>query len=447
MTKLTKKDLIEQYKTEIRDAEYLSHEAFTDGRYETVKKIGTMYIKEKMDYGFHIFFIHEPSDSNKLAGINGVVSEMYYDLRNRNYWIKRNMKEVKFSARNVDSIFPYKGNSRKEIFDKLSTDANKGLYESAFKALGKLGEEKVFMYGRFLHRLITGHSYYELLYKAGIELKSEMRIVNRKGTSPREVLGLSKTQWKLYTKYGCSQEFLSYKDDNMADNKAIGYLAYIEKLEEEYGLDKTKQFINREFSFIYGSSSYRSALQVAKRYNLPDKKFIRYIYFECDVSQGIGVETAISEYEDYIRMTTEMGYERFDRYPKHLRTSHDIASRNYKVKLDAKELEQWRDALESNKSYISSVGDYMIFPPETPEDLVKEGNVLGHCVGSYVNKVRKGISTILFLREKTDVDCPLVTIEVRDNRIVQARGKMNYPPTSNQKLAVDKFAKKFRLVV
>lgn len=440
----TKKQLIEDYKDEIRNSNYetiVARKRFKDS------EIGTMFIKEKMDYGFHIFFIHEPDESNPLAGIDGIVSEMFYDLRNRIYWIKRNLKEVNFSARNVDSIFPFDGNGRVEVFNKLSTKANTGLYENAFKFLGKMGREQSQMYGRFFHRLITSYSYYELLYKAKIPVTRSMSIANPQGTSPREILGLTKTQWKMYTKYKVPLNALSDRKNEEADKRAINYLAYIKTLEDEYGLDKVDEFCDNEFSYLYQEYNYRSALKVAKRYNLPEKIFIRYIYFECDVSQGITPRTAISEYADYIRMTIEMGYERFDRYPKYLRTAHDIASRNYTIKLDEIELKQWDDQLENNSKFKFTVGDFKVFPPEKPEDLVREGNVLGHCVGSYVNKVRKGISTILFLRESEDIEAPLVTIEVRKDKIVQARGKMNNPPTPKQKEAVNKFAKKFKLAI
>lgn len=441
----TKKEVIEDLKRDIRDQGYPHYKMYN----KKDKLVGTMYIKGKMDYGFHIYFIHEPDESNPIAGIDGIVTEMFYDLRNREYWIKRNMKPVMFSVRNVDSIFPSSyGEGREKVFDMLSTEANKGLYEEAMRYLGSMGDERTQMYGRFFHRLITEHSYFELLYKAKIPVRKGMIIMNREGTSPREILGLTKTQWKMYTKYGCSIDSVRNGFNEEADKRAINLLAYVKTLEVEFGIDKIRIFVEREFEYLYGKNPWRiPALRVAKQYNIPEKTLIRYIYFECDVSQGLSTRDAIDQYEDYIRMTVEMGYERFDRYPKFLRTAHDIAARNYRIKLDEEQLKEWDERLEGNKKFESVVGDYKVFPPEKPEDLVREGNVLGHCVGSYVDKVRKGISTILFLRERQDLECPLVTIEVRDKRIVQARGKMNNPPTQDQKQAVKKFAKKFDLAV
>ncbi|MED1125446.1 PcfJ domain-containing protein [Bacillus atrophaeus] len=443
MSDLKKSEEVERLKDKIKTSGYPKYEAIGHNK----SLIGTIYVKEKMDYGFHIFFIHEPSKTNKLAGMQGILSEMYYDLRNRSYWIKRNLKEVKFSERNVDSMFPFSGQDRSKIFELISTDNNQGLYTDSFNRLGAIERERTRKYGRFFYRLMTDYSFYELLYKAGIKDFSNNYIVDPKGSSPREVFGLTKTQWKMYVKFGVKlSTFSRGLNIEQKDNKSINLLTYVKSLEDEFGISKMTDFEKLEIKSLY-KDRYRndSAMYLANTYNLPEKKLIRYLYFECDVSQGISTMTAIREYRDYIRMTTEMGYERFDRYPKYLKTAHDIASRNYNVKLNEEELKEWNSRLANNKTYESTLGDYRIITPETPEDLVREGNVLGHCVGSYVGSVRKGLSTILFLREREDLEHPLVTIEIRNNQITQAYGRSNYPPKKAEKEAILKFAKKFEL--
>lgn len=450
MKELTNKEKVKQLKEKVIAAGYETYRNITDNRYVSNKHVGTMYIVEKMDYGFHIYFIHEPDSDNPLAGVEGVITEMYYDLRNRVYWIKRNMKEVKFSVRNVDAIFPKDRGDVQDVFDKLSTPNNQGLYRDAYKFLGAQGLEEKEMFGRFFYRLITDYSYFEILHKAGIAVNSGLRIAKRTGKSPREILGLSKTQWKIVSKYGVSPNDFTNLDNPQKDRELLNYLAYISDLEEEFGVEKIKDFMERERYFLYHEEPPRwssSALHTAERYNLPVKILIRFLYFQCDVSQGLSSFSALDTYEDYVRMTTEMGYERFDRYPKFLRTAHDVAARNYKVKLNEAELVEWQEAVSEAKEFESSQGGYQVVVPDKPEDLIREGNVLGHCVSSYVNKVRKKSTTIVFLRDKLDLDHPLVTIEIRGDRIVQAKGKMNNPPKVSEKEAIHKFAKKYELTV
>lgn len=404
---------------------------------------------QRMDYGFHIYYIHEPSKINKIAGKDGIVTEMYYDLRNKVYWIKRNMKEVQFSARNVDSIFPQDREKRKEVFEFLSTQGNKGLYNSAFLYLSSMGKERTEMFGRFFYRLITEYSYYELLHKAGIKDMDKLEIKNANGTTPMEILGLSKTQWKMVNKFKVPvTKFQLYSLSEENNQKLINYLNFIKSLEVEFGVDKIYEFISNEINFFFNPNSYynqQSALKVISRYRLPEKYFIRYIYFECDVSQGLSAGDAVQQYADYIRMSTEMGYERFDRYPKFLRTYHDIVARNYKVKLNEEEQIQWDEVCEKNSIYKYAMDGYRIFTPMKTEELVREGNVLGHCVGSYIGKVRKGTSVIAFLRHADDIDKPLVTVEIAGNSIIQARGKMNNPVNREERDILNRFAKKFEL--
>lgn len=441
---------IDELKQQIRSSGYETYKDVGDGR--TTPKdtlLGTMFVKERMDYGFHIYYIHEPSETNSIAGKEGIVTEMYYDLRNKIYWIKRNMKDVKFSERNVDAIFPHNGQKASEVFEFLSTERNKGLYESALQFLGKMGKEKVNMFGRFFYRLITEHSYFELLYKAGVTIKSVDVVENRNGKSPMEILGLTKTKWKMFSKYNVSIENLQemYNDEE-ADNRLINLLAYVRTLEDEYGVEKIASFISIESDYIYGKSVYynfRSSLSVAKTYGIPEKRLIRYIYFECDVSQGMRANDAISNYRDYVRMCSEMRYERFDRYPKFLKTYHDIVARNYNIKLSELEQQQWDEVCEENSRIKYAADGYRIFTPMQTDELVREGNVLGHCVGSYVGKVRKRQCIIAFLRDADDVDKPLVTIEIAGDTIIQARGKMNNPTTPEQRDIINKFAKKFNL--
>ena len=91
--------------------------------------------------------------------------------------------------------------------------------------------------------------------------------------------------------------------------------------------------------------------------------------------------------------------------------------------------------------------DFVILAPESPDDLVKEGNQLSHCVASYVKDVINGRCKIYFLRNKgEDIDKPLVTIEIRGMNIRQAKGKSNRPVTPEQKEFITKWAREKDLI-
>lgn len=444
MTILTKKERIEELKKEIRNAGYPSYVCKGHHSYGT---IGTMYMKKKMDSGFHIYFIYEPGLEGRNGGVDGIVAEMYYDLRNREYWVKRNEKDVRFSERNVDTMFPSSTDQRDAIFEFLSTENNKGLYEAAFKKLGSMGHEVISKFGRFFYRLMEDHSYFEILYKAGILNSGRLKIKNPKGSNPVEILGITKLKWKMNKKLRLRLSDLQYNDDGSNDQEAYALAQYVKKLDEEFGFGKIDSFVGREFDHLYlAYSQWRHcALKIAQDYRLNKKRLIRYLYYECEVTQGMSEHEAIRQYEDYVRMSVEMGNERFEKYPRYLKTYHDIAKMNYKLKLDEIEQNLWDKNLEHHKTFENKIGDYLFIVPKEPSDLVKEGNQLQHCVSSYFRKVAKNSCTIVFLRTKKEPDKSFVTIEISDGKITQAKAKMNMKPEQEELDIIQKYANKLEL--
>src|SRR5204862_237108 len=65
----------------------------------------------------------------------------------------------------------------------------------------------------------------------------------------------------------------------------------------------------------------------------------------------------------------------------------------------------------------------------TNDTLSEEGQQMGHCVYTYAARIEAGVCAIWRL---TVNGWPLVTIEVRSDKIVQARGRFNRMPTSEE---------------
>ena len=64
------------------------------------------------------------------------------------------------------------------------------------------------------------------------------------------------------------------------------------------------------------------------------------------------------------------------------------------------------------KFWDFSYGDFIVKIPTCGEDLVKEGQRMHHCVGSYVNKIVDGLTYICFIRHKDNPDKEYITCEV-----------------------------------
>ena len=148
----------------------------------------------------------------------------------------------------------------------------------------------------------------------------------------------------------------------------------------------------------------------------------------------------LTELCDYANMMKQLS-PKYDKYPRNLLTTHRIACRNYnRMK---KEFSEEIFKKRINKQYECSFGDYIFIYPKSTQDIKDEAVSQNNCVASYIDKVIDGKCHILFLRKKNKPDDSLVTIEVRDDRIVQARRRFNDPVTDEDQIAIDSFNKKF----
>lgn len=96
-----------------------------------------------------------------------------------------------------------------------------------------------------------------------------------------------------------------------------------------------------------------------------------------------------------------------------------------------------------DKHYECSFGDYVFIYPDSTQDIKDEACMQNNCVASYIDEVLNGNCHILFLRKKSNPKESLVTIEVRNNYIVQAKRKFNYDITPEEQRIIDMWNKKF----
>ncbi|WP_395546827.1 MULTISPECIES: PcfJ domain-containing protein [unclassified Lacrimispora] len=152
------------------------------------------------------------------------------------------------------------------------------------------------------------------------------------------------------------------------------------------------------------------------------------------------VKTTLSELYDYANMMNTIS-PKFDKYPRHFLTTHKIACRNY----DRLKREFPEDIFKKriDKSLEFTFKDYIFIYPDSTEDIKTEAVRQNNCVASYIDKVIDGKCHILFMRRKNEPDESLVTLEVRNNYIVQAKRRFNDPVTKEDQEAIDKWNKNF----
>lgn len=229
------------------------------------------------------------------------------------------------------------------------------------------------------------------------------------------------------------------------DNISRYTLETILYLNNEYNFNNAKYLIDSMYDLNRAKlDGYYTTqmLILAKGYNCNINTLIDYIVRGL-YAQGIrDIESNIyNYYKDYLSMTNAMKGKIKEKYPKYLKTEHDKVAMRYNIWRKYKDDLEIFKITEENKKLEFNDKKYSIILPETSSDIVDEGINQSHCVASYVKRVANGDTLILFMRYSDSIDESLVTIEVRDNQICQARGYANRNLSKEETVFIKKWAK------
>ena len=142
-----------------------------------------------------------------------------------------------------------------------------------------------------------------------------------------------------------------------------------------------------------------------------------------------------NEYLDYLKMLREMGIDPEGDamlVPKDFTAMHNHTVGLYnqfveeRRKLeDKKKRKQLEAEFKLREGMDKTINGYAFHVPRKVAELIYEGKKLHHCVSSYTDKHFKGDTLIVFVRLSNQPKTPLYTLEVKQGKIVQFRGKYN----------------------
>lgn len=145
------------------------------------------------------------------------------------------------------------------------------------------------------------------------------------------------------------------------------------------------------------------------------------------------MEDLLNDYRDYICMSEGLNYDmhnKFVLFPARLPEAHDKVNDLSDKEMNKVYNQQIRKQFGDLKiQYGFAKYGFIVRPPLSADEIVKEGHELHHCVGGYVKKVVKKESIILFVRKKDEPGNPLCTLEVKDGELMQARTYRNGTPS------------------
>lgn len=159
-------------------------------------------------------------------------------------------------------------------------------------------------------------------------------------------------------------------------------------------------------------------------------------------------------YKDFLKMVKDMEYQSIYK-PKvknmeELRLLHDNINALYYLKKNEIKISKFRERVPYWEKFEFSDEQFAIVAPQYPEDMITEGNKLHHCVKSYIDRVSDGLTNVLFLRKKEELNEPFFTIELsNDNKIEQVHGNCNRNMSTEPGISefVNKWAEKKKLII
>lgn len=279
---------------------------------------------------------------------------------------------------------------------------------------------------------VPQYSKFEQIFSAGFDGIVDRNFTKTINDIPKSLIKIARDrQIKI------SDRFCDYWKRNPDAHFLAYQLDYISLTDE----DINKILMRESYDYVDGISNYYSYFnKLIEEYEYNPKALLLYLdtlkTFEAieDMCHLLG------ELVDYARMMNTIS-PKFDKYPRNFLTTHKIACRNYnRLKKEFSE-EIFRTRIDKNLECV--FGEYQFIYPDSTQDIKDEAVAQNNCVASYIDKVIDGECHIMFLRKKSNPKESLVTIEIRNNHIVQARRRFNDPVTSEDQEAIDKWNKKF----
>lgn len=183
----------------------------------------------------------------------------------------------------------------------------------------------------------------------------------------------------------------------------------------------------------------REIFQIAARRKIDAKKLVRYLKKQAERKKQSLSSTATT-WIDYVETAEELGWAlgvESVLLPPRLEERHNEAveerearRRRKQYETEMKRIGKLNELLEKNekqmkarrRKYNIEADGYFIRIAENGEEIIREGETLGHCVGGYAERHLNGQTTILFLRRVGTPEASLYTIEMYGDTLQQIHG-------------------------
>ena len=343
------------------------------------------------------------------------------NLSNNEYYylFEKHLNRIEDDPSMIDINLVYKDNienlNKNELYKYIDIEKYKAYLDNLY-------------YYTFNSIILNPIRYKEFEYLLKMELynlaKDGLKLLN-KGKTFNEIFGVPKSYYNFMKEINIKPyEFVALRLYNTKDKGVLTFLSSLLKRRCYHSINNGAKELKWFFDLF--------KFDMEKLYEYVTKRNIDVI-----------------DYYDYMEWSKELGFNIKSskiKYPNNFKEEHDKLCNQITI-IDNKER---NDHLIRIHNYlkINTYEDdkYIIFPAYDVASLVDESFQMNNCVRTYIKRIINHNCFIYFMREKENINKSLVTVEVVNGEVVQAKRKNNTSITKEDEIFLKKFEEQYILI-
>lgn len=251
----------------------------------------------------------------------------------------------------------------------------------------------------------------------------------------------------FYKRFKVPKSYLKFMQENDVSYRELRILQLLKNME----LKDIIKYL-QVYTYNYSTARFLYKHKILEEYTekfgslCRDMKILKKISEYVPLRKVVHYEQGMQKlhiYKDYLEMAKDLALnykKKEDLFPENLIERHDELQKQFKIEADIRHCYGIYTRFLELSKYIYEDDKYIIFPANSSEEFVSEGNQQENCVNSrysmpYINKETE----IYFMRALNNINKSLVTIEFNENRVIQKEQKNHTNTTAEQDEFINKW--------